>query len=225
MMSDLARMLSGAEVFGKFTASEREGLSRLATRRALARGTNLCLQGEPWPYVFLVVSGTLKSMIASPDGRIYVVSRWERGDEFWGHTIFDGEGMPSTTDALEDTVGYQWQGEDVLRYMFRSGIVMRALLCRQTRLIRRRRENIYNLAFNPVANRLASLLIDKFRDAEGPTVQRDLTLEEMAAMVATSPEVVCRVLYQFQDNGYLQVDRATITLHDRNALENLVIHD
>jgi hypothetical protein len=41
-------------------------------------------------------------------------------------------------------------------------------------------------------------------------------------MIATSPEVVCRTLYQFQRDGVLQVTRASIILHDRAALERLV---
>lgn len=218
-------MLSEAEVLGKFTLPEREELMRLATRRVLERNAILCSQGEPWPFVFYIISGMLKSVISSPDGRVYVVSTWEKGVEFWGHTLFDREGMPSTAEASMDTIGYQWQGEDVLQLAFRNVEAMRALLRRQTRLIRKRRENIYNLAFNPVASRLAKLLLDKFQGTEGTTVQRDLTLEEMAAMVASSPEVICRVLYQFQDDGYLHVDRATITLKDIPAIKNLIRKD
>jgi len=41
-------------------------------------------------------------------------------------------------------------------------------------------------------------------------------------MIATSPKVVCRTLYQFQRDGVFQVTRASITLHDRAALERLV---
>lgn len=222
MVNELAIILAESEVLGKFSDSERDEVLKLATRRFLRRGDSLCFQEEPWPFVFFIASGALISKLFSPDGKVYVVSTWERGAEFWGHTLFDGEGMPSTTEALEDTVGYQWLGEDLLSFVFRNSEVTRALLRRQTRLIRKRRENIYNLAFNPVARRLARLLVDKFRDTEGPTMQRDLTLEEMAAMVASSPEVICRTLYQFQDAGFLKVNRASITLHNRSALEELV---
>jgi len=224
-MNNLIDLMAGAEVLGKFTTPEREELASLAIRRELTQGSILCQQGEPWPFVFFIATGLLKTVIGSPDGRIYVVSTWEKGVEFWGHTLFDGDGMPSTAEVAEDMIGYQWQGEVILRFVLRNSEVVRALLHRQTRLIRKRRENIYNLAFNPVASRLAKLIVEKFTDAENPTVQRDLTLEEMAAMVATSPEVICRVLYQFQDNGILHVDRATITLRDRQGLENLIIHD
>ncbi len=56
-------------------------------------------------------------------------------------------------------------------------------------------------------------------------MQRDLTLVDMAQMVATSPEVVCRLLYQFQDSGAISINRFSITLHDRESLEKLVMHD
>ena len=44
-------------------------------------------------------------------------------------------------------------------------------------------------------------------------------------MIATSPEVICRVMYQFQTDGLLRVDRASITLQDQATLEKLVLKD
>ena len=126
---------------------------------------------------------------------------------------------------LRSTNLYQWEGEKALQVIFRNQNAMRALLRRQTQLIRKRRESIYNLAFNQVASRLAKMVIEKFENAESPTVQRDLTLEDMASMVASSPEVICRILYQFQAEGYLKVTRASITLHNRQALEKLILRD
>lgn len=221
-MSDLVGMLGEAEVFGCFTVLEREQLASVATQKDLVQGQTLCWQGEPWPFVYYIVSGSLKSTLISPEGRTYVVSTWEQGVEFWGHTLFDWEGMPTTAQAVEDTIGYQWRGEDVLNKVFHNYSAMRALLRRQTQLIRKRREHIYNLAFNPVTSRLAKLLVDQFKNAESLTVQRDLTLDQIASMVASSPEVVCRTLYQLQRDGLLHVTRASITLQDREALEGLI---
>jgi len=224
-MDDLIKKLSQAEVFEKFTPREREELARLATRRVLTKGSILCWQGDLWPHVLYIASGLLKAVINSPDGGVYVVSTWEDGVGFWGHTLFDDDGMPSTIEAVEDTIVYQWQGNEILELAFSNSEVVRALMRHWIRLIRERKKSIYNLVFSPVAGRLAKLVIDKFVDAKSPTVQRDLTLEEMAAMIASSPEVICRILYQFQDSGFLHVDRATITLRDRQGLENLIMHD
>lgn len=224
-MSHLSDLLRTVEVFKELTDIEREDLARLATRRVLSKGEIVCYQEDHWPYVIYIASGALRSAINSPDGRTYVVSAWGKGEVFWAHTIFDQDPMPSTLAAAQPTNIYQWDGEQALQIVFRSRAAVRALLCRQTRLIRRRRESIYNLAFNPVASRLAKLVVEKFAASEEPTLQRDLTLGEMAEMVASSPEVVCRLLYQFQAAGAITITRASITLHDRQTLENLVLHD
>lgn len=129
--------------------------------------------------------------------------------------------MPSTLEAVQESIVYQWDGEAVLRILFENPDAMRALLGRQVKLIRKRRETISDLAFQPVTSRLAKLLLERVPASE-TSAQRDLTLDQIASMVATSPEVVCRTLYQLQRDGLLQVTRASITLHDREALKRLV---
>lgn len=220
-MQDLVALLDKADVLGKFTAVQRQRLISLAVRRTLERDKSLFWQGDSWTKVLLIGSGQLRAVIRSTDGRSYVVSTWEKGDEFWAHGLFDGEPAPSTLEAVQDSVIYQWDGESVLQILFENPEAIRALLGRQTRLIRKRRETISDLAFQPVTNRLAKLLLEQVPVSEN-SAQRDLTLDQIASRVASSPEVVCRTLYQLQRDGLLQVTRASITLHDRAALERLV---
>jgi CRP/FNR family transcriptional regulator len=224
-MSHLAELLKNAEVFGQLTEEEREDLARLALRRSLRKDEILCHQEDHWPYVLYIAYGSMRSMITAPDGRSYVVTTWNKGEVFWAHSVFDQDPMPSTLTAVNTTNLYQWEGEKALNIVLHNQCAIRALLRRQTLLIRKRRESIYNLAFNPVASRLAKLIMEKFFVTDEPTVQRDLTLGEMAEMVASSPEVVCRLLYQFQAAGAISISRASITLHDRKALKKLISPD
>lgn len=221
----IVEQLSQTEVFGYLTDVERIELAKLAIQKILKKGDAVFFQGDKYYSVLYIASGALRSIINTPDGREYVVYTWEAGEEFWSHTLLDGDPMPSTLKAFKKTTIYQWPGETVFELLFRNKVALRALIRRQTQLIRKRRENIYNLAFNPVASRLAKLVVSKFDNVKGQSVQRDLTLEDMASMTATSPEVICRILYQFQDEGFLSVDRATITLRNRAALEKLIIQD
>lgn len=220
-MSDLIRILERAEVLGKFTDVQKQKLVSLAVQRVLKRDEALFWQGDDWSNVLLIATGRLRSVIHSLDGRSYVVSTWEQGEEFWAHALFDGDPMPSTLEAVQKSTIYQWDGEAVLRILFENPDAMRALLGRQIKLIRKRRETIADLAFQPVTGRLAKLLLEQVPVSE-TSAQRDLTLDQIASMVASSPEVVCRTLYQLQRDGLLQVTRASITLHDRAALARLV---
>ena len=220
-MQDLIALLESADVLGKFTIAQRQRLVPLAVRRTLKRGDYLYWQGDPWSNVFFVAAGRLQSVIYSSDGKSFVVSTWEEGNDFWGHSLFDGEPMPSTMEAIQDSIVYTWEGEEVLKVLFENHDAIRALLRRKTWMIRRRRETISDLAFQPVTGRLAKLLLERVPASE-VSAERDLTLDQIASMVASSPEVVCRTLYQLQRNGLLQVTRASITLHDREGLKRMI---
>ena len=220
-MVDLSYLLEKAEVLGKFNASQKQQLIQFAVRRVINAGEALYLQGDLWNNVLLIASGRLQSVIHSEDGRSFVVTTWDPGMEFWGHSLFDNEPMPSTLEAVQESIVHQWDGEAVLRILFENPDAIRALLGRQVRLIRKRRDTISDLAFQHVTSRLAKLILDRIPASE-TSAQRDLTLDQIASMVATSPEVVCRTLYQLQRNGLLQVTRASITLQDRAGLERLV---
>lgn len=221
-MSHLSDLLANTEVLGKLTDQERQQISILAVKRQIKKGEYLYFQDDLWPFVIYIASGELRSLINSPDGRSYIISPWLAGEVFWAHTIFDGLPMPSSLEAVRATNIYQWRGEEALQIVLRNQDATRELLRRQISLIRKRRENIYGLVFNPVVSRLAKLIVEKFDTSDTPTLQRDLTLEDMAGMIATSPVVVCRLLYRFQTDGILTVNRASITLNDRKALESLI---
>ena len=221
-LKHLIERLSQSEVFKYSSDQELLELANLAMRKSLKKGDILCRQGENRRFVMYIGSGALRSVINNPNGKEYIVSTWEAGDEFWSHTLLDQEPMPSTLEAIKSSTIFWWNGDAVLELILGNNLATRALLRRQTQLIRDRRENIYNLAFNPVANRLAKLILEKFIKAENSTVQRDLSLEDMASMIASSPEVICRIMYQFQADGLLSIDRASITLHDYEALEKFL---
>jgi CRP-like cAMP-binding protein len=220
-MSALTTLLEAAEVLGKLDAAQRERLALTARRRVLKAREVLYWQGDSWRNVLLIESGTLQSVMQGPAGRTYVVSTWEAGEEFWAHPLFDSGPNPSTLEAIEESIVYEWDGDEMLAALLHAPDAMRALLGRLIQLIRKRRQKIFDLAFNPVTSRLAGVLLEQV-PAEADTAPRDLTLDQIAARVATSPEVVCRILYQLQRDGVLELTRATIKVSDRAALEGLV---
>lgn len=224
--SVIADRIADSEVLGKLNADARARVGAMVRERTLSKNEPICYQGDQCKFVLFIQTGSLRSVINASNGREHVISTWEAGEEFWSHTLFDDEPMPSTLQGAENnTIIFQWPGEPLYELILRNELATRALIRRQTRLIRKRREKIYNLAFNPVASRLAKLILDKYTEEGNAKMQRDLTLEDMAAMVASSPEVVCRVMYQFQSEGLLTIDRATITLNNQEDLEKMVLRD
>jgi transcription initiation factor IIE alpha subunit len=50
---------------------------------------------------------------------------------------------------------------------------------------------------------------------------RSLTLDEMAARIGTSREIICRTLYRFADKGFIDVTRTEFQLTDRDGLSQV----
>jgi CRP/FNR family transcriptional regulator len=80
-------------------------------------------------------------------------------------------------------------------------------------------EIVEGLAFQPVAQRLARLLLEQF-PADRLATERHLTLDEMAARIGTTREMVCRILYRFAAQGAIQINRTEFVFKDRQLLES-----
>ncbi len=221
-MSHLADQLAAREIFAKLTSSEQASLVRLARRRAFDKGEHICQQGDIWPYLLFVESGLVKWSMCSLSGQIHTLFLVEPEDVFWGHSIFDGEPMPASLIAAEKSVAYLWHHDDVFPIVLCNIEATQELLKHLVTIMRKAREIIYGLAFQPVTSRLARLLLERSVDAEGELVERDMTLEEMAALIGSSGHVICRLLYQLEGEGILEITRATITIRDKAALERIV---
>ena len=221
-MNSLALQLAQVEVFNKLPESERIALTNVAAHRQIQHGASVCRQGDLWPYITFVAGGRLRWRMMSAGGQEYTLFTVEAGRLMWGHSFFDGQPMPASITAIETADLYLWSREQVAALFSRYPDTLWDILRLQTITMRRAREIIYGLAFQPVAGRLAKLLLERYSQQPHTPAGRDLTLSEIATMVASSPEVICRLLHHFQDTGILEITRAQITLHNREALEKLL---
>ena len=221
-MNNLIKKLAKAEFFGKFPEKDRAILAELAIPRRLKAGEYSCFQGDIWANVLFLDEGSLDWSMLSVAGKEHILFSLNPNDVFWGHSIFDDKPMPASLKATKASMIYRWEREAILPILYRHPETLWEIAGMLTGTMRKAREIIYGLAFQPVAGRLATLLLDRFSDPNNTSVERDLTLYEIASRLASSPEVVCRILHQFQREGVLDVTRATITLHNRLALEDMM---
>ena len=220
-MDKLTLRLSQTKVFNKLPESDLVRVSKLAIPRRRQSGEFLCYQDDIWPNVVFVDSGKFRWVMLSLCGNEHVLFTLKPDDIFWAHSIFDDNPMPASLMAVEDSNTYLWSRDAILPILYRNPEAMWEITSLLTKTMRKAREVIYGLAFQPVAGRLAALLLPRFENKTNPSIARDLTLAEIATRIASSPEVVCRLLQQFQANGLLEITRASITLRNYDALENI----
>ena len=193
-----------------------------AVRRELQKGEALALQGDIWPYLLLVAEGEVDAIKVSSEGRNLVVTTFCAGELFWGPAFFqNGAPLLATLEAHFSTRVYLWPRQGIESVFIANGRMSWELCCLMIQRMQRASVIVEELAFQPIARRLASHLIGNFESAGDDSIHRHLTLDEMAARVGTTREMVCRALYSFADKKFINITRTEFVLTDRDGLENI----
>lgn len=221
-MTDLTALLETTLPFSEFTPERQAELAGLAQRREYPAESFVTLTGERWPYLAVIETGSFLAVKESAEGRALTVLTLERGDVFWGLTFFEEELlMPVSLKVASTGALVSWSRQVLLPFLKEEGEALWAL-CRQ--LVGRMQQAsaiVEDLAFQPVAGRLAKLLLKQYPEASAEPVPRDMTLDEMAARVGTTREMVCRILYRFADDQLIHISRTEFTLKDKGRLSRL----
>ena len=220
-MASLPDLLSSNNIFAKIRPPDLEELIERSNLVKLKTGEFLCHQGYKWSKVILVNNGELSWTLLSVAGKEKILFTIRKGEDFWTHSFLDGKPMPASLKAIKDSEIFLWSDEVILPIMYRNPEAIWALNARLVGIMRRAREIIYGLAFQPVASRLARLFLERFLTEDEQAVERDLTLGQIAGIISSSPQVVCKLMYQFHEDGLLEISRATIKLQDIETLKKL----
>ena len=100
-----------------------------------------------------------------------------------------------------------------------SPAVAWVLMQELSRRLRRADGKIHGLALLDVPGRIARLLLDFASDDNGDKIEKPLTHQTIAHMIGASRETVSRTMRDFQNQGWINVERRRIALADRPALK------
>jgi len=82
-------------------------------------------------------------------------------------------------------------------------------------------EMVEELVFQPLTGRLANLLIEQFDQASDNVISRDQTLDQMAARIGSTREMVCKILYQSSDDHIINIQRTELKINVRARLDQV----
>lgn len=221
-MKELESLLQINTVFACLSPSDRAELARLASSRSYQKEDRVILYGEVWPYLFLVGEGSMDAGKESPEGRNLLVANFPKGQIFWGLAFFqENAPMPVTLQAREESRLYLWHRDTVMPILTRNGQAAWELCRLMAVRMQHASGMLEGLAFQSVSGRLAHLLLENFETAGETSISRHLTLDEMAARIGSTREIVCRALYSFSDKNLIEVTRTEFVLINREGLAKL----
>ena len=201
---------------------DQDFIARMAISRTYKSGELVAHYGDIWPYIFLVETGKVTALKESVEGRSLIIVSIDPGEIFWGAAFFQDD-APNLAALVADEFSkiHLWSREQILPVLLRNGRVSWEISRMMVGRMQRASDIVEELAFQTVAVRLAGFLVDHFQSGESQPVSRDLTLDEMAARIGSTREVVSRILHRFASKGLIEITRTEFRFTDRQGLSNL----
>ncbi|RPH63072.1 MAG: Crp/Fnr family transcriptional regulator [Chloroflexi bacterium] len=212
----------GTSFFARLDPQEIRSLEKTGEVRRYSAGEWVAQTGDVWPYFFFIRSGLVTALKESYEGRSLILTTLKGGDIFWGRAFFTPEApMPASLQASRDTELLRWSREQLAPWFQKDGLLSWELSCLVIQRVQLASDIVEKLAFHPVAGRLAHLLLEQTGKSSAAATPRNLTLDEMAARIGTTREVVCRFLHRFSDKGLIHISRTEFEVADQAGLEEL----
>jgi CRP-like cAMP-binding protein len=198
-------------------------LCRYAKHTTLRRGATICSKGDPGNFLFIVISGTVKISVSSPDGRNAILNLINAGDLFGEVAVLDGQAR--TADAIANTNCeiFVLDRRDFLPFVRgQPELAMRLIELLCTRL-RWTSDQVEQVILQDLPGRLASALLgltDK-RKLEPQSHTIAITQQEISEMVGMTRESINKQLRAWAGRGWVRLEHGAIVVLDAASLREL----
>lgn len=212
-------ILSRCSLFARLAQDDLEALAAIATRRHFEAGESLFLAFAKPEGLHIVVSGSVKVFVISPEsGREIILTVEYPYNTVAELPTFDGGNYPANAEALGPTETLFLEQTAFDRVLSERYTITAHLLRGLGRRLRRLVSLIEQLSFQEVVHRLAGYLLEQA--AAGLPFQLE-TNTQIAAIIGTVPELVSRNLSRLYHSGVVKLEGRNVVQIDERALSGL----
>ena len=214
-----AGFLATVPLFSTLDGEELEQFAALMREKTYPKGSVIVFEDDPGDSLFIVHSGRVKVVLVAEDGREVILGVLGVGEYFGELSLIDDQPRSAHVIAMEDASLLVLRREDFRKRVESNPKVAWSLLHELSRRLRRADGKIGGLVLLDVPGRIARLLLDMAEEGGADSIDKPLTHQTIAQMIGASRETVSRAMREFQDAGWINVERRRISVSDRPALE------
>jgi len=211
--------LATVPLFNGLDRSELEKFAEVTREKSYPKGSVILFEDDPGDSLFVVREGRVKVVLIGEDGREVILGVLGVGEYFGELSLIDDRPRSAHVIAMEDSNLLVLRREDFRNRVESSPRVAWSLLTELSRRLRRADDKIGGLVLLDVPGRIARLLLDLAEESGTNAIEKTLTHQTIAQMIGASRETVSRAMKDFQDAGWITVERRRIAIADRAALE------
>jgi CRP/FNR family cyclic AMP-dependent transcriptional regulator len=211
--------LATVPLFNGLDRGELEKFAEVTREKSYPKGSVILFEDDPGDSLFVVRDGRVKVVLIGEDGREVILGVLGVGEYFGELSLIDDRPRSAHVIAMEDSNLLVLRREDFRKRVESSPSVAWSLLTELSRRLRRADDKIGGLVLLDVPGRIARLLLDLAEESGTNAIEKTLTHQTIAQMIGASRETVSRAMKDFQDAGWITVERRRIAIADRAALE------
>jgi CRP-like cAMP-binding protein len=198
-------------------------LCRYAKHSTLKRGATIVSKGDPGNSLVVVVSGTVKISISSPDGRSAILNLIGAGEIFGEVALLDGRARTADATANTNCEIYVIDRRDFIPFVrCHPALAMKLieLLCERLRWTS---DQVEEVILQNLPGRLASALLrltEKHKLAPaGRTIA--ITQQEISEMVGMTRESINKQLRAWAARNWVRLEHGAIVVLNAEMLREL----
>ena len=218
-MTTTLSTLRAVPLFSQLRESDLEQLARLLKPREYTKNRVILFAHDPCDAFYVLLSGQVKVMLISEDGREVILSLMRTGDFFGEMALMDDEPHSASVIAMEDSSLLVLHRDDFRRCIPEMPGVAFGLLRALCSRLREADHKIGGLILLDVTGRVSHLFLQMADQHDGEHIPAPPTHQVMAQMVGSSRETVSRTISALADQELVEVSRSGITIRNREALE------
>jgi CRP-like cAMP-binding protein len=228
--ADARRVISGKlsvlrkhPYFADLTPEAFEQLCRYAKHTVLKRGTTIFSKGDPGNSLMVVISGTVKISISSPDGRNAILNLIGPGEVFGEMSVLSNQPRSADGTANTNCELFVIDRREFLPFVrSQPSLAMKfiELLCER---VRQTSDQVEQVILQDLPGRLASALLrlsekDK-SEPQGRTIT--ITQQELSEMVGMTRESINKQLRAWSAHNWVRLEHGAIVVLDAAAIKEL----
>jgi CRP-like cAMP-binding protein len=206
-------------LFSGLDRAELDRFADLTREKFFPKGSVILFENDPGDSLYVIRSGRVKVVLIAEDGREVILGVLGVGEHFGELSLIDDRPRSAHVIAMDDSSLIVLRREDFRRRVESSPIIGWSLLRELSHRLRHADEKIGGLVLLDVPGRIARLLIDTAEEAGTNLIEKPLTHQTIAQMIGASRETVSRAMKEFQEAGWIKVERRRIEIADRAALQ------
>jgi len=215
--------LAASPLFAGLRPAEVAKVAELCRWREVPKGGALFAEGVEAEYFYVVVSGQLKVVKSSAEGREVIIKVMRKGDMVGEAAALAGKTYPATARAVGEAEAVAVPRRQFVALLHAEPALALNMIAALSERLHQVNAILERHTLQEVPGRLAAyFLAHAERGKDGAlAVELKTTKADLAAELGTVPETLSRALRKFADAGFIRADEKRLVLADEEALRKL----